>query len=215
MYKLLLLLLLLCVEGVHVDAQVSQYDVLAEALRKVVSVSTPRGPLPVRHCREAPLSTSAPIPAAVASGRGHLNAWHRCDQRLKEFARYFIRGAKIHGVDPYILAAMARVESGLNPFATGAIGEGGIAQLHPRGIGRRSRFVSDEQYRRSCMRETGACQGEVVELQAEHLRAWMDRCGSLDAALGGYNRGRCGETAYTRNVHRVKARLSPQSEGSS
>lgn len=206
-----LILFLLALVALPSAAQpIEEARELAGALRVLVAVQTPRGPVPVRHCRRAPLVASGTVSAASARARRptERDPWERCDGRLQVFAGYFFDAGRRHEVDPWLLAAMARQESGLNPFASGAIGEGGIAQLHPRGIGRRSRFVQDEGFRRACSREVGACQREVVELQAEHLRHWIDRCGgNVKAALGGYNRGRCGITAYTSNVLRHHRRL--------
>jgi hypothetical protein len=112
-----------------------------------------------------------------------------------------------HGLDPFVLAAMAIRESGLDPFVQGAAGEWGIVQLHPRGIGGRVRFVQSEAYRQRCRRSAGACQREVLEVGANHLAEAIQACGSLNEALGRYNRGVCGETAYTRRVMREHARL--------
>ena len=165
---------------------------LAFALRTVVAVSTPRGPAPIRHCRQTP---------------GEGDAWTRCQRRLDSFAENFHDAGRRHELDPWVLAAMASHESGLNPFAVSRIGARGIAQLHPRGVGFRSPFVRSPWVRRRCAREVHACQREVVELSAEHLRAWVDRCGDLKRALGGYNRGRCGLTPYVARVLRVHRRL--------
>lgn len=209
------LFLVLASAGVA-SAQADETRDLARAMRVLVSVETPRGPVPIRHCRNAgPDRIRGAIPARVAASRHPVEArrreilltdrhgqwWARCDARLAAFAGYFVRSAQVYDVDPWILASMARQESGLNPYATGPIGEGGIAQLHPRGVGARSRFVQSESFRRACMRQTDACQEEVIDIQAEHLRFWLDRCdGNIKSALGGYNRGRCGITAYTSNV---------------
>lgn len=39
--------------------------------------------------------------------------------------------AQEKGVDPYVVAAIAKVESSLNPKATGSVGEQGLFQLRP------------------------------------------------------------------------------------
>lgn len=192
------------------SAQADETRQLAQAMRVFVSVQTPgMGPVPIRHCRNA--GPARTVSARVARGLGRarreapderaLRWWERCDRRLAAFAGYFVRAGRVHDVDPWILASMARQESGLNPYATGPIGEGGIAQLHPRGVGARSRFVQSEAFRRACTRQVDACQEEIVDIQAEHLRFWLDRCdNNIKSALGGYNRGRCGITPYTTNV---------------
>ena len=98
-------------------------------------------------------------------------------------------------------------ESGLDPFARGQAGEQGIVQLHPQGVGRRVRFVRSEAYRRSCTRQSGACQREVLDVGAEHVALAMRQCDGLEAGLGAYNSGECRETAYTRRILRERLRL--------
>lgn len=159
---------------------------LTVALRGAVAVGARAAP--IRHCRSAPGG---------------------CEARLSAFASAMVASGTRHGIDPVLLAAVALRESGLNPAAEGtAVGEGGIMQLHPRGVGRHSRFVRDARFRARCLRrEPGACQAEVVEIGAEHLAAWISRCGSESAGLGGYNRGRCGETVYVQRVGHAREKL--------
>jgi len=130
-----------------------------------------------------------------------------CRARVAAFARWMTRLSREHGLDPFVLAAMAVRESGLDPFARGADGEMGIVQLHPQGIGRDVRFVRSRAYRLRCQRDPGACQREILEIGAEHVAAAIDRCGSIAAGLGAYNTGVCGENPYARRVLRERARL--------
>lgn len=123
-----------------------------------------------------------------------------CRTRVEVFARWIAEVARSHGLDAFVLAAMAVRESGLNPFARGSAGEYGLIQLHPRGIGRNVRFVQNESFRTWCRNRPGACQREVLEIGARHLAQAVESCGSLNAALGAYNSGVCGETRYTRLV---------------
>lgn len=117
-----------------------------------------------------------------------------CDQRLSEFARYLVDAGQAYGIDPWVMAAMALKESGLNPFAQGARGELGILQIHPkRRDARQVRFIRDDYYRMRCHREAGACQREVVRHAAHVLARSLELCGgNLRDALGAYNTGRCG-----------------------
>ncbi len=167
---------------------------LAEALRQRLSL----GSTPVGHCRYA-----TPRPSRSATG------WERCESRLGYFSRYFLRSGAEHGVDPWLLAAMAIRESGLSPWAIGGLGEGGIMQLHPSSRASHGiRFVHDPRYRRWCRARPGNCQADVVDAGARHLRAWLDRCGSQESALGGYNSGSCtGGRRYIRRVLVERSRL--------
>lgn len=129
--------------------------------------------IPIYHCRKA------------AEG---------CDKRLTEFAHYIIDASEKNGVDPWLLAAMAFRESGMNPFVVGAVGELGILQLHPKNKRVQSvRFVRDAYYRQRCRKQAGACQREVVDRAAEILARSLAVCdGDLYRALGMYNSGKCG-----------------------
>ena len=162
---------------------------LARALEARLRVWSREGrPVYVRHCRQT----------RTQGG---------CRARLISFARIIDSAAHRHGVDPFLLAAMALRESGLNPFAEGAAGERGIVQLHPRGIGYHVPFVRSKAYRRRCERRSDACQEEVVDSGAAHLASAVQRCGSVAAGLGAYNTGVCQTTGYTRRVLEERQRL--------
>jgi len=120
-----------------------------------------------------------------------------CEARLRTFARLIVRTARRHELDPYLLAALAMRESGLNPASLGARGEAGIVQLHPRGAGRDMRYVNDSGYREACQAQLDACQAPVLERGATYLAAAIEDCGGLEAGLGKYASGRC----TTRGVH--------------
>ena len=161
---------------------------LAKALEKRITVwRTPTGQVVhVSHCR------------GIRGG---------CRARIAAFARWMTELADEHGVDPFVLAAMAVRESGLDPFATGSAGEMGIVQLHPQGVGRAVRFVRSEAYRRRCARSPGACQREVLEVGARHLASAVSQCGGIAEGLGAYNTGHCGDNDYSRRVMRERSRL--------
>jgi hypothetical protein len=148
---------------------------LSQAMRARIAVSyTKTGrTIPAYHCRHAP---------------------EGCETRLSTFAQYLVEAGTRHGIDPWLMAAMAFKESGFNPFALGSLGELGILQINP---GRRDaktvRFIRDEWYRRRCRKEAGACQREVVDHAAQVLSRSIERCErDVKDALGLYNTGRCG-----------------------
>lgn len=159
--------------AVDIEATVQMLRVAMEA-RISLGLNQRSGlTVPAAHCRHA------------AGG---------CERRLSEFARYLVEAGDRHGVDPWLMAAMAYRESGFNPFAMGSLGELGILQIHPAGPTAMSvRFMRDEWYRRRCRREPGACQEEVVDHAARLLSKTLQQCGGdVNDALGAYNTGRCG-----------------------
>jgi hypothetical protein len=150
-------------------------SILQSAMRERISVGHNRNgaAVPIGHCRHAK---------------------EGCDRRLAEFAHYLVDAGQAYGIDPWLMAAMAFRESGLNPFAKGALGELGILQINPgRRDARQVRFIRDDWYRKRCHKEPGACQREVVQHAAHVLSRSLDLCGgNLPAALGAYNTGHCG-----------------------
>lgn len=130
-----------------------------------------------------------------------------CRARLVTFARWIVEVSEEHGIDPFLLGAMAMRESGLDPFAAGAAGERGLVQLHPRGVGAGVRFVKSEAYRRYCSHKPGACQREVLEAGARLISKSIEHCGAVESGLGMYNSGACGENAYARRVLAEREKL--------
>lgn len=165
---------------------------LQRALRSRVSIHTNRRTgltIPAYHCR-------------LAKGG--------CDARLHEFAQYLKDSGERFELDPWLLAAMAIRESGLNPFVVGLVGERGILQLHPKNRHFKNlKFVRDGRYRARCQREIGACQREVVDNAAALLSRAIGKCGgNVEQALGMYNTGRCGGSQrYADQVYRVRRDL--------
>lgn len=133
-----------------------------------------------------------------------------CEQRLSEFAGYLVDAGTRNGIDPWLLAAMAFRESGMNPFAVGSVGEVGILQLHPKNPRVKSvRFVSDSWYRERCKKQVGSCQREVVERAAEIMARSIAMCkGDVNLALGAYNTGKCGgNSRYGQKIRAVRDAL--------
>jgi hypothetical protein len=81
-----------------------------------------------------------------------------------------------HGVDPALLAAVARAESGLDPTAVSPAGAQGLMQLMPataQGLGVADPFDP----------------AQAVDGAARLLRSHLDRFGSVELALAAYNAG--------------------------
>jgi len=92
------------------------------------------------------------------------------------YAELFARAGRRHGVDPALLAAMAKAESSFNPRAVSRAGAQGLMQLMP-----------------GTARDLGVnalVPGEAVDgaarLMSQHLRAFGGR---VDLALAAYNAG--------------------------
>jgi hypothetical protein len=86
------------------------------------------------------------------------------------------RAAARHGVDPTLVAAVARAESGLNPRAVSQAGAKGLMQLMDgtaRGLGVRDSFDPAQN----------------VEGGTHYLSDMLDRFGSPELALAAYNAG--------------------------
>ena len=191
---LFFILIVLSVLRVQADDLTATQQRLYDAMRSRITLGSG---YPVAHCRYSGRPRAMDL----------ADPWSRCRPRLQAFARYFDQAASTHRVDPWLLVAIAVRESGLHPHAEGSIGERGLIQLHPRGVGRRVPFVRNDQYFRQCRVRSDACQLEVLLEGAAHLRGWINRCGSEASALGGYNRGRCGVTSYSRRVLAERERL--------
>lgn len=181
MFRLMLAIVMIALGSTAHAQEQDEIDALSTALGSALTVweRSDGRVIYVHHCRTA---------------RGG------CEARLRAMAGEFVSAARAHNLDPWLLAAMALRESALNPDAVGAIGEVGVMQLHPRSA-RGRRAIS------ACRRSPDRCTAAVIWLAAEGLREAIDRCGSIESGLGAYNRGRCGETSYSRRVLQHRERL--------
>jgi len=130
-----------------------------------------------------------------------------CETRIRLYVEYILQAAYAQDLDPWLLSALFFNESRFNPWAVGAIGERGIAQINPRTKrGKRLKFVKSPWFRKRCTKIPGECQETIVMEAAKHLRAAIDNCGG-DVILGMsmYNSGRCElRNKYVKNVFRYK-----------
>lgn len=106
---------------------------------------------------------------AVGSASGRIPAG-------TPYADLFSRAGQTYGVDPALLAAVARQESGFDPNAVSPAGAQGLMQLMPataQGLGVRNSFDP----------------GQAVAGAARLLHDLIDRFGQVDLALAAYNAG--------------------------
>lgn len=115
---------------------------------------------------DSPVTSSAPVaaPSSTSSVAG------------VPYADLFNAAGRQYGVDPVLLAAMARTESGFDPSATSPAGAQGLMQLMPgtaKGLGVTDPFDP----------------AQSVQGAAQLMRDLLDRFGRVDEALAGYNAG--------------------------
>ena len=135
----------------------------------------------IRHCRKA------------------VNG---CEARMRVFATWMCDAGQQYRVSPFTLAAIAYVETGLDPFKVGKVGERGIMQVHPR-----SPWVRAVGGLPGSCRAHGACQKKVIQAGAVALSSGARVCNSELEALGYYNTGKCSITRYARRVLSIKKRM--------
>lgn len=123
--------------------------------------------------RVAPTSPVAPTTAAAAPA----------GIRDVPYAELFAVAGARHGVDPALLASVAKAESGFDPRAVSHAGAQGLMQLMPataRGLGVTDSFDPTQ----------------AVDGAARLLKGHLDRFGSMELALAAYNAGPGAVTRY-------------------
>jgi hypothetical protein len=163
---------------------------LARAIdtRLIVRENREGRPIHVQHCR------------VVEGG---------CRARVATLSRLITETSNRAGVDPFLTAAIAMRESGLNPLAVSPVGARGVVQLNPKYRGKTVPFVYNETYRNQCSRRPGACQREVLEAGLGLYQWAVQRCGgNVEKGLAWYNSGRCDKkNGYASSVLRERRRL--------
>jgi hypothetical protein len=163
---------------------------LARAIdaRLIVRESRAGKPIHVQHCR------------IVEGG---------CRRRIAAMSRLITEASNRAGIDPFLTAAIAVRESGLNPLAVSPVGARGVVQLNPKYRGKTVPFVYNESYREQCGRRPGACQREVLEAGLGLYQWAVSRCGGdVERGLAWYYSGRCDKrNGYASSVLRERRRL--------
>jgi hypothetical protein len=130
---------------------------------EVVKVQDVGDPALIR--RVLPPSAAAPS-SGPATGRGLGGV---------PYADLFTSAGARHGVDPALLAAVAKVESGFDPAAVSPAGATGLMQFMPATAAGLGVDPTDP--------------ASAVDGAARYLRELTDRFGSRDLALAAYNAG--------------------------
>ena len=132
-----------------------------------------------------------------------------CRARIATLSRLITEASNRAGVDPFLTAAIAVRESGLNPLAVSPVGARGVVQLNPKYRGKTVPFVYNERYREKCSRRPGACQREVIEAGLGLYEWAVTRCGGdVEKGLAWYNSGHCDKrNGYASSVLRERRRL--------
>jgi hypothetical protein len=163
---------------------------LARAIdaRLIVRESRAGKPIHVQHCR------------IVEGG---------CRRRIATLSRLITEASNRAGIDPFLTAAIAVRESGLNPLAVSPVGARGVVQLNPKYRGKTVPFVYNDTYREQCSRRPGACQREVLEAGLGLYKWAVSRCGGdVERGLAWYNSGRCDKrNGYASSVLSERRRL--------
>lgn len=132
---------------------------------------------------------------------------YRVSYRVVEevFQAASIAGARLR-LDPYLILAVVAVESGFNPIAESSVGAAGLMQVMP--------LVHQEKFVDHGGLDVAFDPYVNVQVGAEIIREYMDRFGSLDAALLAYvGVGPMGESEYPQKVMRMLDRIRAASRG--
>lgn len=146
----------------------------------VVKVSDIRRPIATIRRVIAPGAQPMPLTAAGVGGFGGIGTAARVGgsgarTAPAQFRALFERAGAAHNVDPGLLAAVAKNESGFNPSAVSPVGAQGLMQFMPATA---AQFGVDPFNPES-----------AVDGAARYLRQLMDDFGSVELALAGYNAG--------------------------
>lgn len=119
--------------------------------------------------------TGVPVGAAAPATTWNPSTRQSPATGPAEFRPLFERAGAAHGVDPGLLAAVAKNESGFNPRAVSPVGAQGLMQFMPATA---ARFGVDPFDPAS-----------AIDGAARYLRQLQDQFGSVELALAAYNAG--------------------------
>lgn len=139
-----------------------------------------------------------------------------CEAHISAMVDLFFLEYQKTGIDPLIIAAMAKHETNFNPFAVNDRTQAaGILQLLPSQRSAEGlNFIHSASYRNQCEGEYYACQEEVLDASLKLLERSIRRCdNSLAQGLGMYGSGSCeGSKRFSRYVLRMSERFRQRRE---
>jgi hypothetical protein len=104
--------------------------------------------------------------------------------RAQEIAQVLVDAANTHGVDPYLLTALAYRESSFDPGAVSNVGAFGLLQTHVRWSGK--------EVLNRCMIYPEHCLHWQADAGAKALAYYIQVCHSEARALHAFRTGDCG-----------------------
>lgn len=104
-------------------------------------------------------------------------------ERAEEIATVIVDAASNHGVDPYLLAALAYKESGFDHAAVSPEASFGLLQVNARGWGRKAL--------NKCLIDPRFCLFWSTWSGAEAFAHYLKRCGTEARAVAAYRFGHC------------------------
>lgn len=135
---------------------------------------------------------------------GDVIAWARnrpggAEVYAYRLEQHFEQAGKTYDQDPFLLAALAASESGLDGTRVGPMGEVSLMQFMPGSRAGRAYLATKGP---QSVRD-----GVAILLGAEALRHGLLVCGNETAAVGWYKSGRCLEGPKARAVVALRDRL--------
>lgn len=120
-------------------------------------------------------STSGAAPSTATNAANSANSSNFGIGGAEPYAALFQAAAERYGLNPRLLAAVAKVESNFNPNARSGAGAAGLMQFMPA----TARDNNIDPYDPA----------QIIPAAARLLRSHLDRFGSIDLALAAYNAG--------------------------
>jgi soluble lytic murein transglycosylase-like protein len=134
-----------------------------------------------------PLLTTGAAPRDRAGSRAGFRAGTRATEPQGAIKSLIHQAGRRHALDPKLLTAVIRQESGFNPEAVSVAGARGLMQLMPG---------TAKRYGATALHDPG----ENIAAGSAYLRDLLNQFGSLELALAAYNAGEGAVLKYGRRI---------------